>query len=179
MNKKGFVNKYARALYNVSVQQEDVKEVSERIHYISAVMKTVPEFSQFLQTHQVSAKDKLKAVRNVLKNDISSLEVDLLAELIQHGHVLLMAEISRRFTYLVEVDSSVVNVKISSAAELTEDEIKNIVNKIEAQSNKKVSIETEIDANLIGGIKLRVGNTVIDNSISRRLELLKDTLTQA
>ncbi len=179
MNKKGLVNKYARALYNVSVQQEDVKEVNERVHYISAVMKAVPEFSQFLQTHQISAEDKLKVLKNVLKDDISSLEVELIAELIQHGHVLLMAEISRRFAYLVEVDSSVVNVKISSATELSEDEIKDIVNKIEAQSNKKVSVETETDANLVGGIKLRVGNTVIDNSISRRLELLKDTLTQA
>ena len=179
MDKKGLVNKYTRALYNVSVQQEDVNEVSERIHYISTVMKAVPEFSQFLQTNQLSANDKLKVVKSVLKDDISSLEVDLLAELIQHGHVLLMAEISRRFVYLVEVDSSVLNVKISSAAELSEEEIKNIVNKIETQSNKKVSIETETDASLIGGIKLRVGNTVIDNSISRRLELLKDTLTQA
>ena len=179
MNKKGLVNKYARALYNVSVQQEDVKEVSGRIHYISAVMKAVPEFNQFLQTHQISVEDKLKVLKNVLKDDISSLEVELLAELIQNGHVLLMAEISRRFVYLVEVDFSVVNVKISSAAELSKDEIKIIVNKIEAQSNKKVSVETETDANLIGGIKLRVGNTVIDNSISRRLELLKNILTQA
>ena len=51
--------KYARALYNVAVQQENVKKVSNRINYIANVMKAVPEFSQLLQTHRVSTENKI------------------------------------------------------------------------------------------------------------------------
>ena len=57
--KKGMVKKYAGALYNIAVQQEDVKEVSGRLNYIRAVLKAVPEFSQLLITRRVSAKNKL------------------------------------------------------------------------------------------------------------------------
>ena len=69
--------KYARALYNVAVQQEDVKKVSERINYIVNVMKVVPELSQLLQTHQISADNKITILKNVLHENISSLEVEL------------------------------------------------------------------------------------------------------
>ena len=66
MNNKGVTKKYARALYNVAVQKDDVKQVSNRINYIVNVMRTVPEFSQLLQTHQISDDDKITILKNIL-----------------------------------------------------------------------------------------------------------------
>ena len=59
--------KYARALYNVAVQQKDVKGVNNRIKYIVNILKAVPEFSQLLQTHQVPTEDKITILKNVLQ----------------------------------------------------------------------------------------------------------------
>ena len=72
MNNKGMTKKYARALYNVAVQQGDVKKVSERINYIVNVMKAVPELNQLLQTHQISADNKITILKNILHENISS-----------------------------------------------------------------------------------------------------------
>ncbi|MBT5077791.1 MAG: ATP synthase F1 subunit delta [Candidatus Marinimicrobia bacterium] len=171
--------KYARALYNVAVQQKDVKEVSNRINYIVDVMKAVPEFSQLLQTHQVSTEDKITILKNVLKDNISSLEVELISDILEHNNILILSDIAKHFEYLVETDSNLVNMTITSAKELSAEEVDHIQSSIESQLNKKVDVRTETDKSLIGGVRLRVGNIVIDNTISRRLDMLKNTLTQA
>jgi len=179
MNNKGMTKKYARALYNVAVQQEDVKEVSERINYIANVMKAVPEFSQLLQTHRVSTENKINILKNVLKDKVSSLEIELISDILEHNNILILSDIAKHFEYLVETDSNLVNMAITSATELSAEEVEYIQSNIESQLNKKVDVHTEIDKSLIGGIRLRVGNIVIDNTISRRLDMLKNTLTQA
>ncbi|MBC8312029.1 MAG: ATP synthase F1 subunit delta [Candidatus Marinimicrobia bacterium] len=171
--------KYARALYNVAVQQEDVKEVSNRINYIVNVLKAVPEFSQLLQTHQVSTENKTTILKNVLQDNISTLELELITDILEHNNILILSDIAKHFEYLVETDSSIVNMTITSATQLSADEVEHIKSNIESQLNKKVDVYTETDTSLIGGVKLRVGNTVIDNTISRRLDMLKSTLTQA
>jgi len=179
MNNKGMTKKYARALYNVAVQQKDVKEVSNRINYIVDVMKAVPEFSQLLQTHQVSTEDKITILKNVLKDNISSLEVELISDILEHNNILILSDIAKHFEYLVETDSNLVNMTITSAKELSAEEVDHIQSSIESHLNKKVDVRTETDKSLIGGVRLRVGNIVIDNTISRRLDMLKNTLTQA
>ena len=179
MNKKGMAKKYARALYNVAVQQEDVKEVSNRINYIANVMKTVPEFNQFLKTHRVSTENKINILKNVLKDNVSSLEIELISNILENNNILILSDIVKHFEYLVETDSNLVNITITSATELSAEEVKHIQSNIESQLNKKIDVRTEIDKSLIGGVRLRVGNIVIDNTISRRLDMLKNTLTQA
>ena len=179
MNNKDMTKKYARALYNVAVQQKDVKKVSNRINYIDNVMKAVPEFSQLLQTHRVSTENKINILKNVLKDNISPLEIELISDILEHNNILILSDIAKHFEYLVETNSNLVNMAITSATELSAEEVEHIQSNIESQLNKKVDVRTEINKSLIGGVRLRVGNIVIDNTISRRLDMLKNTLTQA
>ena len=179
MNNKGMAKKYARALYNVAVQQENVKKVSNRINYIANVMKAVPEFRQLLQTHRVSTDNKINILKNVLTDNISPLEIELISDILEHNNILILSDIAKQFEYLVETDSNLINISITSATELSAEEVEYIQSNIESQLNKKVDVRTEINKSLIGGVRLRVGNIVIDNTISRRLEMLKNTLTQA
>ena len=91
--------KYARALYNVAVQQKDVKEVSARINYIANVMKAVPEFSQLLQTHRVSTENKINILKNVLMDNVSSLEIELITDILEHNNILILSEIAKRYKH--------------------------------------------------------------------------------
>ena len=88
-------------------------------------------------------------------------------------------DITKDFESLVDTDSNLVNMAITSGTELSTEVVEHIQSNIESQLNKKVDVRTEIDKSLIGGVRLRVGNIVIDNTISRRLDMLKNTLTQA
>ena len=103
----------------------------------------------------------------------------MIADILKNNSILILADIAKYFDYLVETDSNLINMTITSVNELSADELDHIKSNVESQLSKKVDVATKIDKNLIGGIKLRVGNIVVDNSISRRLEMLQNTLTQA
>ena len=87
-------------------------------------------------------------------------------------------KIIKRFDYLLDKESKVVKVQITSSSILSDDEVQRIISKIENNIQKEVEVKTETDESIIGGIKLRVGNTLIDGSIYSHLQKMRDTLIQ-
>jgi len=179
MNKKSNIKKYGQSLYNVAIQKKELAEVNNRLDLIVEILESIPEFSQLFHSDQTTTDNKLKILKNVLKDKISSLELELISDILDNSNISILPEISKYFKHLVEKNSSIISMTITSAVDLSVDELDKIKSSVESKLNKKIDATTEIDTNLIGGIKLRIGNTLIDNSISRRLNLLKSKLTQA
>ena len=179
MNKKSNIKKYGQSLYNVAIQKEELTDVNNRLDLIVEILESIPEFNQLFQSNQTTTENKLKILKNVLKDEITSLELELISDILDNSNISILPEISRYFKHLVEKNSSIINMTITSAVDLSVNEVDKIKSSVESKLNKKIDATTEIDTNLIGGIKLRIGNTLIDNSISRRLNLLKSKLTQA
>ena len=117
-------------------------------------------------------------LKNILGDIISDIEMDLIVLLMENGHMMLFGEVINRFDYLLDKNSEVINVQIISSAKLSDDEVQQISSKIENKIQKKIDVKTETDLSIIGGIKLRVGNTLIDGSIYSRLQKMRDTLIQ-
>ena len=104
MKNKNIAKKYARALYNVAVQIDEVQDVKSRVRYLVDVIKTIPELKHLLQTHQISVQDKISILENVLSNSIKSLEIELIKEIITNHSIIILGEISKHFEYLIQID---------------------------------------------------------------------------
>ena len=175
---KGIIKKYALALFKVVVKKDDVNQVSDCLKSIRSILKSVPELNQLFITRRVQLQDKMIMLKNILGDKISNIEMDLLVLLMENGHMLLFEEVVKRFDYLKDRDSKTMKVQITSSSILSEDEVQHISLNIEDKIQKKVDVTMETDASIIGGIKLRVGNTLIDGSVSNRLQKMRDTLIQ-
>ena len=175
---KGIVKKYAKALYKVAVKENDINQISTRLHRIKSILKSVPKLSQLLSTRRVQVQDKMIIMKNILGNKISDIEMDLMVLLIEKGHIILFGEVIKHFDYLLDKDSEVIKVLITSSSKISDGEVQRISTNIENNIQKKVNITTETDASIIGGLKLRVGNTLIDGSIYSRLQKIRETLIQ-
>jgi len=175
---KGIIKKYSQALFKVAVKENDIIQISDRLHSIRSILKSVPELNQLLITRRVQVQDKMNILTNILGDNISNIEMDLMVLLMENGHMMLFGEVVKRFDYLKDKDSEIIKVHITSSSILSDDEVQRISSKIENNINKEVEVKTETDASIIGGIKLRVGNTLIDGSIYSRLQKIRDTLIQ-
>ena len=102
---KGIIKKYSQALYNIVVKENDVNQISVRLHSIKSILKSIPELNQLLITRRVGIKDKIAILTNILGNKMSDIEMDLMVLLMENGHVRLLEEIVKRFDYLVDKDS--------------------------------------------------------------------------
>ena len=174
----GIIKRYAQALYKVAVKEDDIKQISTRLHSIRSILKSIPELNQLLITRRIRGQDKMIMLKNILGDIISNIEMDLIVLLMENGHMMLFGEVINRFDYLLDKNSEIINVQITSSTKLSDDEVQQISSKIENKIQKKIDVKTETDSSIIGGIKLRVGNTLIDGSIYNRLQKMRDTLIQ-
>ena len=175
---KGIIKKYAQGLYKVALTEENVTQISVRLHILKDILKSVPELNQLFITRRIQIEDKLIMLKNILDDKISDIEMDLLVLLMENGHMLLYGKVLERFDYLLDKDSEIIKVQITSSTRLSDDEVQQISSKIENQIQKKLNVKMDTDTSLVGGIKLRVGNTLIDGSVSNRLQKMRDTLIQ-
>ncbi len=175
---KRIITKYAQGLYKVALKEEDVTQFSVRLHSIMNILKSVPELNQLFITRTVQIEDKMDMLKNIFGDKISGIEMDLIVLLIENGHMLLYGEILKRFDYLLDKESDITKVQITSSTRLPDDEVQKISSTIENKIQKKLNVKMDTDISLVGGIKLRVGNTLIDGSVSNHLQKIRDTLIQ-
>ena len=175
---KGIIKKYAQLLYQVAVKEDDLNQISDYLHSIRSILRSVPELNQLFITRRVQIEDKMVMLKNILGDKISDIVMDLMVLLIENGHMMLFGEVVKRFDYLKDKDSEIIKVQITSVSKLSDDEVQKISSTIENKIQKKLNVKIDIDTSLVGGIKLRVGNTLIDGSISNRLQKMRDTLIQ-
>ena len=95
------------------------------------------------------------------------------------GRIGDIDEIAREFERLVAVEERRLNVELTTAYELSEDETRRIVSQIEQASGRTVEATRHVDPSLIGGLVLQAGSLRVDASVRGRLERLRQELVSA
>ena len=113
---KGITKKYAQLLYQFAVKEDDINQISDYLHSIRSVLKSVPELNQLFITRRVQVQDKMNMLKNILGDKISDIVMDLMVLLMENGHMMLFGEIVKRFDYLLDKESKVVKVRITSSS---------------------------------------------------------------
>ena len=170
------VNKYAKALFNASLENNSLIDVKQSLISVFKIGKTVPEFNHVLLTKSTSTSNKKNILSNILNEHINPLVTELLIILIDNDQIQLFTDIMNKYNQLMNLSSKELDVLITSKAALSLDELNSVKEDLSLKLNKQINIKNNIDDSIIGGIKLRIGNTIIDNSLSKKLMKLKNNL---
>ena len=176
MANNSHVNKYAKALFNASLENNSLTDVRESLIAIVKIAKTVPEFNHVLLTKSTSTSNKKNILSNILNEHVNPLVTELLIILIDNDQIQLFTNIMNKYNQLMNMSSKELDVLITSKMELSEDELNSVKTDLSSKLNKQINIKNNVDNSIIGGIKLRIGNTIIDNSLSKKLMKLKNNL---
>ena len=176
MINKSYVNKYAKALFDVSVKNNSTRDVQKGLNFIDKITKSIPEFNHTLYTKNTSKSNKINILFNVLSDKINSLVIELLTILIDNDEVQLFSDIANKYNRLISLDSEELDVTITSNVQFSSDRLDAIRNNLFGKLNKKINMKTHINKKILGGVQLRIGNTIIDNSLSSKLAKLKNNL---
>lgn len=166
---------YARALYDAAAERGDVAGVAGQLEAVAAAVEELPQLRSVLGNPQVDATSKA-AVLEAAAGEPSDLVrnfLRLLAEKGRAGHVQgIQAELER----IVARAEGQLTVTLTTAYELSEEEAKDIVARIERASGRRVEAERRVDPELIGGIVLQAGSLRADASVRGRLERMRQEL---
>ena len=103
-------------------------------------------------------------------------QLNFVSMLANNDRIAVLPEITQHFGALRNATESVVEAAITSAYPLSDDQLAQIVQTLEAKSGKKVKATVSVDADLIGGVSIRIGDEVTDTSVRGKLAQLAATL---
>ena len=178
MDNKQSINRYALSIYNTGKQEEKLDDIQKGLESIKFLYKSVKEFKYLLLTKKIETKNKIIILDETLRDYCSNYVIALLSIIIDNGDSKYLIPIIDRFLIILENESDIVNVKMITSDKLSNQDLNSLSQGIEKQLGKKISFKHEQDPQILGGIKLMIGNKVIDGSIGHQLKKLKFALEQ-
>jgi F-type H+-transporting ATPase subunit delta len=167
---------YARALYEAAKEKNRLDPVREELGDFVEAQRQVPELRELLRNPQLDQRVKASALEELLGGDEELVRnfLLLLAEKNRAGEI---DEIAREFERLVAQEQGILDVEVTTAVELSDQEARDVIDQIEKASGRKVEATHSVDPDLIGGIVLQAGSLRLDASVRGRLNRLRQELT--
>lgn len=166
---------YARALLEAAKEKNRLEPVREALGDFVAATREVPELNALLENPELDPRAKADALEELL-GDSEELVRNFLLLLVEKGRIAQLDEIYREFEQLVAAEEGRLDVELTTAFELSDEEAQEIVEQIEKASGRTVEAARNVDPTLIGGLVLRAGSLRVDASVRGRLERLRREL---
>ncbi|MDO9150636.1 MAG: F0F1 ATP synthase subunit delta [Methylotenera sp.] len=167
---------YAVAAYKLGREQKALGKWSEMLGFAAAVAND-GQIKAYIQDPKVVSSDLQTTFLKVCGDQLNENGQNLVKVLVEYGRLSILPEISSAFEALKAQDEGTLDAEIIAAAKPSAAEVKDLVKRLEAKFGKKIEASVSVDPELIGGIKIIVGDTVIDASVKGQLQNLAYTLT--
>lgn len=135
-----------------------------------------PEVQAALSDPGLDAGARAALLRALLKSSVSKPAENFLALLADNDRLALLPEIARQFEALKNRQEGSAEARIDSAFELTDAQVAELVAGLEKKFQVKLKPDVRVDPSLIGGVRVTVGDQVLDTSVSAQLVRLRDAL---
>ena len=166
---------YAEAFFKV-VGQGDLKQSTEQLAAIAAVAADA-QVRQFADTPKTTSEQVYELIVSVAKVPLSNSVTNLLKAVIDNGRLAALPEVAAQFHALASARSGVSDAVVYSAYAIDDAQLAEVLVALERRFGRKLSGRVEIEPELIGGIRVVVGDEVLDTSVKARLEQMKVALT--
>ena len=169
---------YASALFDAAKDRGALAGVRGELADFIATLRNVPELEAALTNPQLDPRAKAAIVGDVARGS-HELVRNFLLLVVEKGRADEIVAFARAFEELCRREEGVLNVELTTAYELSEDEHRSIVEQIERASGRRVEATSKVDPNVIGGLVLQAGSMRLDATVRGRLERLRQELTTA
>ena len=169
---------YARSLFEVAKEQDKLDEVREQLGQFADALEGDRELQVFFFSPYFSSEEKKDGLGKVLDGANPAI-LNFLELLVEKHRMPALFRIRRTYDQLWEHENKLLPVKITSAIELDDEIAQRIGDQIGQQTGQRVELTKTVDPDIIGGLVLRVGNSILDASIRNRLENLRKNVATA
>ena len=167
---------YAVAAYKLGKEQKALAKWSEMLGFATQVANDA-KMQAYINDPKVVASDLQATFLKVCGDKLNVNAQNLIKVLVEYGRIPILSAIATAFEELKAQDEGVLEAQIIAAAKPSATEVKDLVARLETKFGKKIEATVSVDSEIIGGIKIIVGDTVIDASVKGQLQNLAYTLS--
>jgi F-type H+-transporting ATPase subunit delta len=168
---------YAEAVFRVAKEGNALADWSEKLAFIAAVYQD-PQMQTAIGNPKVTANDVERLMLAICGERIDGAARNMIQLLVRNRRLAVLVQIREQFEKLKLEDEGKLDAKISSAFPLDGAQFNRVVNLLSSRFKRKINATVTVDPELIGGIKVEVGDKVWDASVRGKLQIMAVTLTK-
>ena len=166
---------YAEAVFRLAKQGNALPAWSDALNLIASVYQD-PQMQAAMANPKVSSADMERLMLAICGERIDGVARNLIQLLVHNRRLSLVAEIRELFEQLKLQDEGKLDAKISSAFPMEDNQRNQVIDMLSARFKRKIDATVTVDPDLIGGVKVEVGDKVWDASVRGRLQSMAATL---
>ena len=170
----GLVRGYAEALFRVVQAEGELDRVEDELYRFGKILESNHELKQALSDRSMEKAQRTKILEELLAEKVSPHTLGLLTFVVEQDRGRQLPEILERLSALAAEAKDSVVAEVRSAVPLEDKQQEELARALSKATGKNVTVKVLIDPSVIGGIVATVGDTVIDGTVKRRLEQLKE-----
>lgn len=176
MSQNIVAERYALALFTLAKEQNIVQDLLAEMRTVKKVLSENPSFITLLASPKLTIQEKKNVLKDVFSKT-SPVIVNTLMLLLDSQRQEEMANVAEAYIDFANEENGIEDAIVYSARPLTSDESQAISASFAVKVGKRsLNIENVVDSNLLGGLKIRIGNRIFDGSLRGKLDRLERTL---
>lgn len=167
---------YANGILELAKAEGELERVESELFTIAQALDGSPELRSTLTDPQLPMEKKQALVDDLIGGRASSLSVDLVQLIVSQGRASELSDIARAVVEAAAASRDKAVAEVRSAVPLDEETIERLTVALGRATGKSVEVKVVVDESVIGGIVARVGDIVIDGSLARRVDSLRQAV---
>lgn len=170
------INIYSNLLNDAVNSFKDFISVKSGLEEFNSSLKDDLSINTFFKSKTVENAEKVSLFEKAVSSSMNVILVEVLKVIIENDDISLLKNVTKHFTLLSKQKLNIASVEVVSSNEMNSNQKDDISNSLSELINKKIDINFNVDKNLIGGLKIKVDDTLYDSSLQTKLENAKSKL---
>jgi F-type H+-transporting ATPase subunit delta len=178
MSELTVANRYAKSLIDLAVENKSLEETKKDMELFTHTLRVNHELQAILANPIIPQQKKKNILTSIFGGKVSKISESFFNIMIDKSRSEILYATAKEFANQYNIIKNIVKATVVSATPLSDDNRKKIVAELQQATGGTIELHTRVDAKLIGGFVLTVGDRQVDTSLSSSLNRLKQDFTR-
>jgi len=179
MLNKSVARRYAEAFFSIAREADKIDDYQVELEKVVQTINEVEGMKEYMAHLLIPAKAKKELIQKIFADQLSPMTMNFLLMVIDKRRESYLEFIYKEFVDMADETRNIKKAELFAAREVPEQELEELAQKLSTSTGKKVLLKLTVDPTLLGGVKIRMGDQIVDGTIAKKLQMLKENLKQA
>lgn len=179
MLNKSVARRYAEAFFSIARENNKINDYQLELETVVKTIQEVDNLKEYMNHLLIPVAAKKDVLKQLFAEQLSPVTLNFIMMIVDKKRETYLEVIIEEYKDMADEYRNIAKVVMIAAKEVPEEDVKYLAEKLSASTGKTVQLNLKVDPTLLGGVKLRMGDQIIDGTVAKKLEMLKDQLIQA
>ena len=179
MLNKSVARRYAEAFFSIAREAGKIDDYQNELGKIVQTIEEVADLKQYFAHPLSPTKDKKEIAKQLFASEVSSVTLNFLLLVLDKKRQTYLELIYKEYVDMADESRNIKKAELISAMAVSDEDIQTLSETLSKSTGKTIQLKLSVDPSMIGGVKIRMGDKIIDASVAKKLEMLKKNLKTA